>query len=109
VLGDAWALLRRVALWPSVRVDVRGDDAAVHSGAGDACIARLNLRTGALTAFVRPDLVGALVEAQPGVQLTRDGVRLNVSDQGSRTAAERLMRWRIDLERFGPQLREASP
>jgi hypothetical protein len=108
-LDAAQALLRRICTWPSVRVDLRGDDAALHSGVHDACIARLNLRTGALTAFVAADQVSTIVDAEPLLRLTGDGVRLNVNSTGTRTTGERLMRWRVDLERFGPQMREASP
>jgi hypothetical protein len=108
-LDAAHALLDRICTWPSVRVDVRGDDAEVHSGVCDTCIARLDLRTGALTAFVAADQASTIVEAEPLLRLTGDGVRLNVNSTGTRTTGERLMRWRIDLERFGPQLREASP
>jgi hypothetical protein len=90
-------------------VDRRHGDAALRSGLRDGPIARLNLRTGALTVFVNADMVRSLVETQPMLRLTRDGVRLDVIDAESRRTGERLIRWRIGLERFGPQMREASP
>jgi hypothetical protein len=47
------------------------------------------------------------------VERVTDCVTLRVRDAivgtDSRTAAEALLRWRVDLERFGPQLRAASP
>jgi hypothetical protein len=54
-------------------------------------------------------MVGALVATEPLLRLTHDGVRLDVSDASSRRVGERVIRWRIDLERFSPQLWEASP
>jgi hypothetical protein len=107
--SEAGALVRRISAWPFVRVELRGEDAAVHSGVRDTFIARLDLGTGALTVFVLADLVRSLVASEPLVRATRDGVRLAVRDPSSREAGERLIRWRIDLERFSPQLREASP
>src|SRR4051812_24271261 len=47
-LSEAHELLRRVSVWPFIRVDLQRDRAALHSGARDALIARLNLLTGAL-------------------------------------------------------------
>jgi hypothetical protein len=107
--SEVAVLVRRISLWPFVRVELRGDDAAVHSGVRDTSIARLNLGTGALTIFVIADMVRSLVQTEPLLRMTREGVRIDVSDIESRKAGERLIRWRIDLERFGPQLREASP
>jgi hypothetical protein len=43
------------------------------------------------------------------VERATDCVTLRVRDTDSRTAAEALLRWRVDVERFGPQLRAASP
>jgi hypothetical protein len=107
--SEARVLVQRVSAWLFVRVELRGEDAAVHSGVRDACVARLDLGTGALTAFVVVDLVGALLETEPLLRVTRDGVGLDVIDADSRRAGERLLRWRIELERFRPQLGEASP
>jgi hypothetical protein len=106
---EARTLLARISSWPSVRVDRRGDDAAVYSGVRNTRIARLNLRTGLLTAFVDADTGCAITAADPRLRLTPDGVRLNVSTTDSCMRGERLMRWRLDLERFDAQLREASP
>jgi hypothetical protein len=108
-LDEARMLVRRISAWPFVRVDLRGDAAAVRSGVRDTFIARLDLRTGALTVFVLADMVDRLVATEPLLRVTCDGVRLDVSDAATRRAGERVIRWRIDLERFSPQLREASP
>jgi hypothetical protein len=108
-VDEARVLVRRVSLWPSVRVALRGDAAAVYSGVRESFVARIDLGTGALTVFVVTDLVAALVATEPLLALTRDGVRVEVRDVPTRKAGERLLRWRIDLERFSPQLREASP
>jgi hypothetical protein len=107
--SEARVLVRRVSLWPSVRVEVRGDDAAVYSGARDTFVARIGLATSTLTVFVVADMTRTLIATEPLLRPTRDGVRLDVHDADSRKAGERLIRWRIDLERFGPQWREASP
>jgi hypothetical protein len=108
-LTEAEALLRRVRIWPYVRVDVRGNQAAIYSGLPETCVASLNLETDALTVFVGAEEGTPLVEAEPLLRRTSEGVHLGVHDTGSRTAGERALRWRIDLERFGPQLRAASP
>jgi hypothetical protein len=96
-------------VWPFVRVDLQHDGAALHSGGRDTLIARLNLLTGALTVFVIADMGRSLVTTEPLLRLTRDGVQVEVVDEDSRKAGERLICWRTDLERFGAQLREASP
>ncbi|HMJ34911.1 MAG TPA: hypothetical protein VK501_13445 [Baekduia sp.] len=108
-LSDALELVRRVRMWPFVRVDLEADGAALHSGVRDTFIARLDLLTGGLTAFVAADMARSVVATEPLVRLTRHGVRIDVVDVDSRQAGERLIRWRIDLERFGVQFREASP
>jgi hypothetical protein len=51
----------------------------------------------------------AILERDPLLRRTTDGVSVHVTDSESRTAAGTLLRWRIDLERFAPQLRDASP
>jgi hypothetical protein len=108
-LSQTRALVRRVSLLPSVRVEVRGDDVAIYSGPGETLVARVALATGALTVFVGADAARRLTGSQAPVRVTPDGVGLDVRDADDRKAAERLIRWRIDLERFGPQWREASP
>jgi hypothetical protein len=107
--SDAHELLRRVSLWPFVRVELRHEGADLHCGGRDTLIARLNLLTGALTAFVAADMGTALLNTQPLLRRTRDGAQIDVIDEDSCKAGERLIRWRTDLERFGAQLREASP
>jgi hypothetical protein len=109
VVGDALALVSRVRLWPFARVEAQGACTTIHSGAGDACIARLDLTTGALAVFVAADLARLLARSEPRARATRDGVRLDVRDADSGAAGERMLRRRIDLVRFGPQLAEASP
>ncbi|HEY6762153.1 MAG TPA: hypothetical protein VI318_21825 [Baekduia sp.] len=108
-LVEAVELVRRVRMWPFVRVTIEADSAALHSGVRDTFIARLDLRTGGLTAYVAGDQGRPLVAAEPLARSTRNGVRIEVVDAESRRAGERLIRWRIDLERFGVQFREASP
>lgn len=107
--SEARVLVRRVSLWPSVRVELRGDDAAVYSGIRDTFVARVGLATSTLVVFVVAEMTHTLIATEPLLRATRDGVRLDVRDAGSLKAGERLIRWRIDLERFGPQWREASP
>jgi hypothetical protein len=107
--SEAAVLAHRISAWPFVRLEQRGDHAVIHSGVRDTFIARLELGTGALTACVDAELVTTLVASEPLLRVTRDGVRVDVVDADSRQAAERLLRWRIDLERFAPQLGEASP
>jgi hypothetical protein len=109
VVAEALELVRGVRQWPSARVEVQGACTTIHSGVRDLRIARLDLGTGGLTVFIDADLAGQLVRSEPRVRATRDGVRLDIHDADSRAAGERVLRWRIDLERFGPQLRDASP
>jgi hypothetical protein len=107
--SDPRALLRGISVSPFVRVDLHGDHATVRTRVRDTRIARLNVETGALTVFAVVAMARSVVRTQPQLRLTRDGVSVHVSDPDSRTAAERLIRWRIDVERFGPQLHTASP
>jgi hypothetical protein len=102
-------LVRRIREWPAVRIEKRGPCAVLLSGARDVPIAELDVSTGALAAFIPPDLARSIVRDEPLLQLARDCVRITLVDDASRRAAERLLRWRINLERFRPQLREASP
>jgi hypothetical protein len=53
--------------------------------------------------------VGLLLADRPQLRGTHDGVSVHVTDVDSRRAAEALLRWRIELERFAPQLRNAAP
>jgi hypothetical protein len=107
-LSEAHELVRRVSRWPSVRVESNGLEAAVHSNPGGTLVARLNLLTGALTGFAVGDM-GSLLATESLLRVTRDGVHLDVVDPDSREAGERLIRWLVDLQRFGPQFGEASP
>jgi hypothetical protein len=106
---EAEVLLHCVSKWPYVRVDVQGDDAGINSGIPRTCVARLRVDTGALTVFVSAEEVTTLLATEPLIRRSSEGVYLGVHDTDSRTAGERLLRWRLDLERFAPQLRAASP
>jgi hypothetical protein len=109
VVDEALELTRRVRRWPSARVVMNGSCAAIHSGVLDARIARIELGTGLLTVFVLADLARPLVAAELLVRPTRDGLCLEVRDATAQATGERVLHWRIDLERFGSQLRYASP
>jgi hypothetical protein len=85
------ALLDRLDRWPYVRVQRRGDVAIVRSRAADAPIGRLDLRTGVLD-----------VEACP---VRCDSILLRDAD--SLAAAEALLRWRLDLDFYAGQERDA--
>jgi hypothetical protein len=108
-LTDPSRLLRRLDASPYVRVDRRGVHAVLYGYDRDQPIGTVDVRTGTLTVDVPPDLLGQLLESHPGLQVTSGGVRLDVTDDERGRAAEALVRRRIDLERFGPQWREASP
>jgi hypothetical protein len=107
--AESSRLLRRLDAWPFLRIERRGQRAVLYGSVRHQVIGTLDLRTGTLTADVGPDLSRELRESHPRLQVTRRGVRLDVTDAGSRMAAEALVRWRVDLERFAPQWREASP
>jgi hypothetical protein len=108
-LAEPRRLLRRLDSWPFVRIERRGVRAVLYGGVGDRVIGTLDVRTGMLTADLGPDLSRQLLENHPQLQGTSRGVCLGVTDAASRMAAEALVRWRIDVERFAPQWREASP
>jgi hypothetical protein len=88
---EARRLLRDLGSWPFLRIERRGPRALLYGAVAGDRFATLDLSTGALT--VDPDM----------------GVGVDVVDAESRRAAEALIRRRVDLERFAPQLREASP
>ena len=91
-------------------MDVRGDDVTLRSGLRDTfVVGRLNLRTGTLTAEVEAATVRTLLATQPLLRMNRGGVRVDLIDADSRRAAEALIRWQVDLERYAFQLRSASP
>jgi hypothetical protein len=107
--GELGELLHRVDSWPFVRLELLGRCVTLHSGVRDRPIGVLNLDTLVLTVNVPPDMVSQLPKEhqQPGAR--KDNVSVRVTDAASRSAAEALIRWRIDLVRFAPQLRDASP
>jgi hypothetical protein len=107
--AHALELVRRVRGWPFVRVEERGALVAVRSGVRDERIARLDLLTRTLTVYARPDRARALLAQEPLLRSVPGGVRLDVSDGSTRRAAERALRWRVDMERYLPQMRNASP
>jgi hypothetical protein len=75
----------------------------------DLVVGTLNLVMQALSVDVPPDAVTARLASDPLLRRTADGVSVHVSDIESRTAAETLLRWRVDLQRFAPQFGAASP
>ena len=106
---EAGKLLRRLESWPFLRIERRGACAVLHSGVADRVIGTLDLATGTLTTDLTRDLIHPLLEDHPRLQVTGGGVRLDVVDVGCRRAAEALVRWRIDVERFATQMHCASP
>jgi hypothetical protein len=66
-------------------------------------------RDAPLSVNVPPDAVGPRLASDPLLRRTTARVGVHVTDSESRTAAETLLRWRVGLERFAPQLRAASP
>jgi hypothetical protein len=102
-------LLARLGDWPFLRIERHGERAVLHGGDRDRVIGTVDVRTGTLTVVAGPELVGPLAARHPDLEVTGRGVRLAVTDARRRAAAEALVRWRIDLERFAPQRREASP
>jgi|tagenome__1003787_1003787.scaffolds.fasta_scaffold19406928_1 hypothetical protein len=107
--AEASRLLSRLDTWPFVRIERRGLCAVVYGGDCDQVVATLDLRSCVLTADVAGELRRRLLDHHPRLQPTGHGVRLHVTDAEDRLAAEALLRWQIDLERFAPQWREASP
>jgi hypothetical protein len=108
-LAEVHQLLRRLEAWPFLRIERRGMRAMLYGGDRDQAIGTVDVRTGVLTVAVRPEAVGALLERHPQLELVSAGVRLEVTDAERRVVAEAVLRWRIGLERFAPQMREASP
>ena len=108
-LMDPGGLLRRLGAWAFLRVERRGMRAVLFAGDRDRPVGTVDLRTGTLTVDVGPDLVGPLLESHPELQATGGGVRLDVTDAERRAVGEAVVRWRIGLECFAPQWREASP
>jgi hypothetical protein len=107
--GHVLELVRRLRRWPFVRVEERGALVAVRSGVRDERVARVDLLTRTLTVYARPDRKRALLDDEPLLRPVPGGVRLTVTDDTARRAAERALRWRVDMERYLPQMRQASP
>jgi hypothetical protein len=100
-------LLHRLDSWPYLRVERQPGRAILR--VRDLVVGALNLATQVLSVDVPGDMLGRLLEAQPHLRETKDGVSVRITDVDSRAAAEALLRWRIELERFRPQLLVASP
>jgi hypothetical protein len=105
--GEGEELLHHLDSWPYLHIERWTDCAILRMR--DLVVGTLNLVVHALSVNVSPDAVGPILERDPLLRRTADGVSVHVTDSESRTAAEALLRWRIDLERFAPQLRDASP
>ena len=105
--GELQALLRRLDSWPYLRTELRGDRVTLR--VRNVVIGTLNIETRALTANVPAGMVGLLLADHPQLRGTRDGVSVHVTAVYSRRAAEAPLRWRTELERFAPQLRNAAP
>jgi hypothetical protein len=103
---DPW--LARLEAWPFLRIERRGGAAVLYFCDGGRAIGTIDVRTGMLTVDVDPALVGPLLARDAQLHAAPGGVRLRAAGAG-RSAAEALLRWRIDLERYAPQLRDASP
>jgi hypothetical protein len=105
--GEVEELLHHLDSWPYLHIERRTDCAILRMR--DLVVGTLNLVMHALSVNVSPDAVGPILERDPRLRRTTDGVSVHVTDSESRTAAETLLRWRVDLERFAWQLRDASP
>ena len=104
---DVQELLHHLDSWPYLHVERRTDCAILRMR--DLVIGTLNLVTHALSVNLPPDAVGPMLEGDPPLRRTTGAVSVQVTDIQSRTAAETLVRRRVDLERFAWQLRAASP
>jgi hypothetical protein len=105
--GEVEELLHHLDSWPYLHVERRTDCAILRTR--DLVVGTLNLALHALSVNVPPDAVGPMLESHPLLRRTTDGASVRVTDSESRTVAETLLRWRVDLERFAPQRRTASP
>jgi hypothetical protein len=93
---------------PFLRIEQRGPRAALYVRSAQKAIGAVDLRSGMVSVEVDRELVAPLLERHPQLQTTTGGVRLSATGAGA-VHAEALIRWRIDLELFAPQLRDASP
>jgi hypothetical protein len=105
--GDVEELLHRLDSWPYLNVERRTDCAILRMR--NLVVGTLDLGMHTLSLNVPADAVGPMLEGDPRLRRTTGGVRVHVTDTESRTAAETLVRRRVDLERFAWQLRAASP
>ena len=105
--GDVRELLRRLDSWLYLRVEHRPD--CVILRVHDVVVGTLSPASGTLSVPVPRDMVDVLLECHQQLRSTGDGVSLPVRDADSCTAAEELLRWRVELARYAPQLRAASP
>ena len=105
--GAVEELLHHLDSWPYLHIERRTDCAILRMR--DLVVGTLNLVTHALSVNVPADAVGPMLEDDPRLRRTTGGVSVHVTDVESRTAAETLVRRRVDLERFAWQLRAASP
>jgi len=99
--------LHHLDSWPYLQIERQTDCAILRMQ--DLVVGTLNLVIHALSVNVPPDAVAPRLASDPLLRRTTDGVSVHVTDIESRTAAETLLRWRVDLERFAPQLGVASP
>ena len=104
---DVEELCHRLDAWPYLRVERRTDRAILR--VRDVTVGTLHLSTHTLAVSVPPFRVSAVLQSYAKLRQTGDGVSLHVTDSDSRATAEALLRWRINLERFVPQLGVASP
>jgi hypothetical protein len=100
-------LLRHLDSWVCLRVERRTDRVTLR--VHDVVVGTLNLQSCGLLVNVPPGMMGPLLEGHPQLRGTRDSVSVRVNDADSRAAAEALLRWRVEIERYAPQLRAASP
>lgn len=105
--GEVEELLHHLDSWPYLHVERRPDCAILR--VHDLVVGTLNLVMHALSVNVPPDAVGPRLANDQLLRRTTDGVSVHVTGIESRAAAETLLRWRVDLERFAPQLGVASP
>jgi hypothetical protein len=105
--GEFAELLRHLGSSPYVEIE--RSTGSVSFRANARVIGALNFRSRVLSVHIPSNMVPPLLDSHPQLVGANDGVRLRVIDTNSRAEAERLLRWRIELERFAPQRRVASP
>jgi hypothetical protein len=105
--GELAELLRHLESSPYLAIERRADGVTLR--VRERVVGTLNLASHDLSVTVPSGMVRLLVDNHPQLVETKDGVVLRVIDPDSCTAAEALLRWRVDLERFAGQLRAASP